>query len=127
MEVVKRKESADADTKRAGPAKIKKQSLLKKIDQESAKLLSSLKDRANKKSFGRKVKDSEIIAVGLTLVSVEHLEQLQEKTYSERDRLDQLFQGHQKAYGKLTMDQFLGKLMRGEVKAPEVKALEVRT
>lgn len=40
----------------------KKKSSVKKLTLDSAKLLQTLKDKANKKDFGRKVKDSEILA-----------------------------------------------------------------
>jgi len=93
----------------------KRKNVLKKLDQESAKLLGHLKDKANKKNFGRKVKDSEIIALGLSLVSSEHIQNLQNQTLSEKDRLQMAHDEYQKVHGKLTLDQFIGKLIRGEI------------
>lgn len=89
---------------------------LKKLDPETAKLLSSLKEKANRKSYGRKVTDSELLAVGLSLVKPEHLKLLQDKTLSEQDRLKIAHEEFQKKNGKLSLDQFIGKLLRGETK-----------
>lgn len=88
---------------------------LKKLDQETAKLLAQLKDKVNKKSFGRKVKDSEIIRVAIQLVGASEIEKLQESTYSEQDRLRMVHEKYQKQNGKISLDQFIGKLMRGEI------------
>lgn len=99
----------------------KKSSGLKKLDLESVKVRSNLRERANKKPFGRKVKESEIIGVALKLIKDEHLAALQESTYSEKNRLGLMHEQYQKQNGKLTMDQFLGKLLRGEVTNAETK------
>ena len=93
---------------------VKKQSVLKKLDIETAKLLGQLKDRANKKSFGRKVRDGEIIGLALKQLSSEHIKELQERSLSEKDRLGLAHEEYQKQYGKLTMNQFIGKLIKGE-------------
>jgi len=93
----------------------KRQTCLKKIDLETARLLNQLKDRANKKPFGRKVRDAELIALGLKLVEQRHLAELQEQTYSEKDRLAMAHDEYQKQNGKITLDQFIGRLIRGEI------------
>ena len=90
---------------------------LKKLDPETAKLLASLKEKANRKSYGRKVTDSEILAVAVSLVKPEHLKLLQDQTLSEQDRLKIAHEEFQKKNGKLTLDQFVGKLLRGEIRA----------
>lgn len=93
----------------------KKKTGIKKLDSESVRLLLSLKDRANKKSFGRKVRDSEIIEMGLRLVKDEHLLELQEKTYSEKDRLNLAWADHCKKVGKISLEQFIAKLLKREI------------
>lgn len=97
----------------------KKQSMVKKLDLETIKILSNLKDRANKKDLGRKIREAEIIHLGLTLVESHHLAELQEATYSERDRLTLAHTEYQRIHGKLSLDQFIGKLLRGET-VPQV-------
>lgn len=90
----------------------KKNYLLKKVDLETAKLLQQWRDRANKKTYGRDVVDSEIIAAGLKLLSQDHIKELQENTYSEKDRLAIAHEEFQKAHGKISLDQFIGKLLK---------------
>jgi hypothetical protein len=98
-----------------GKQKLKKQVSLKKLDADTAKVLFALKEKANKKDLGRKVRDSEIIHLGLSLIELSHLEGLRESTYSEQDRLKLAHQEYQKQNGKLTLDQFIGKLLKGEI------------
>ncbi len=98
-------------------AQIKRKNVLKKLDSDTAKLLQALKDKANKKTFGRKVRDSEVIGLGLSLISADHIQTLQNKTLSEKDRLHMAHEEYQKINGKITMDQFIGKLLKGEVSA----------
>lgn len=109
------KESKElAETKEKKVASSDKKSGMKKLDPETAKLLQKLNEKANKKSYGRKVRDSEIIALGLSLIDTKHIEQLQEKTLSEKDRLNIAHEDYQKTTGKITLDQFIGKLLKGE-------------
>lgn len=89
---------------------------IKKIGPDSAKLLMQLKEKANKKDFGRKVHDKDILALGLKLIGDEHIKELQAGTLTERDKLTMAHEDFQKANGKLTLDQFIGRLLRGEIK-----------
>lgn len=93
----------------------KRRNVLKKLDTESAKILQSLRDKVNKKTYGRKVKDSEIIAKALSLIETNHLQELQDSTLSEKDRLYMAHENFVKQNGKITMDQFIGKLLKGEI------------
>lgn len=95
---------------------VKRKNVLKKLDFESGKTLQNIKDKINKKSFGRKVKDSEIIAKALSLFESVHIQELQEATLSEKDRLHMAHEDFVKHHGKITLDQFIGKLLKGEVK-----------
>ncbi|MFN3698345.1 MAG: hypothetical protein ACK4VO_12980 [Pseudobdellovibrio sp.] len=104
------------ETKKGSKKEAKKINQLKKLDLETIKLLNSIKDRANKKTFGRKVKDTEIISAALRLISSEHIKELQELTLSERDRLAMAHEEFQKANGKISLDQFIGKLLKGEIR-----------
>lgn len=96
---------------------VKRKNVLKKLDLESAKLLASLKDKANKKSYGRKIKDSEIICKALGLLQAQHLAELQEATLSEKDRLHMAHEEFVKQNGKISLDQFIGRLLKGELRA----------
>lgn len=91
--------------------------MLKKLDLESAKLLASLKEKANKKTYGRKIKDAEIIAKALALVESQHIQELQETTLSEKDRLHIAHEDFIKQHGKISLDQFIGRLLKGDIRA----------
>lgn len=107
-------ENIDQEKKREVVKKPKKG--LKSVDYETSKLLSQLREKANKKNFGRPVKESEIIALALRLVTAEHLKELQEITIRDKDRVRAAFEMYRKNNGKTSMDQFLGMLVRGVIK-----------
>ena len=98
---------------------IKKRSFLKKLDPDSAKILQSLKDKVNKKPYGRKVKDSEIIAKALSLIDAHHLSELQDATLSEKDRLHMAHEDFTRQHGKISLDQFIGRLLKGEIRVKD--------
>ena len=101
------------DAKNSKAQKLKP--VLKKLDPAAGKILSSLSEKANKKDRGRKIRDSEILALGLRLIKDEHIKQLQQESLSEKARLAEAHEKYQKAHGRLTMDQFIGKLLKGEI------------
>ncbi len=103
------------ESKQPKKVAVKRQSFLKKVDAETARQIGLLRDRANKKPFGRKVRDAELIALGLKLIEQRHLAELQEQTYSEKDRLAIAHDDYQKANGKIPLDSFIGRLIRGEI------------
>ena len=105
--------SSDSSSKKSQQEKkvTKEKSNNKKLDQESIKLLGQLKDKANKKPFGRKVRDGEIIALALKQITPEHICQLQNITYSHKDRLSMAHEEYQKKHGKISLDSFIGKLL----------------
>jgi hypothetical protein len=75
-----------------------------------------ISEKANKKDFGRRVKDSEIISMALTLMTDKEIKLLQEATFSEKDRLHMAHSEYVSKNGKITLDDFIGKLLRGEIK-----------
>lgn len=115
MEETKSQEKVSEKTADKKASVPKRKNILKKLDPDTGKLLTTLKEKANKKSFGRKVRDSEIIALGLSLVTLEHLTKLQEQTYSEKDRLHLAHEDYVKNNGRISLDNFIGLLIRGEI------------
>jgi hypothetical protein len=89
----------------------KQTTFLKKIDLETFKLLTSIKDKANKKSIGRKVRDSEVLLAALRLIGAQQIKELQATTYSEKDRLALAHEEYQKLNGKVSLEQFINKLL----------------
>ncbi|RYZ77682.1 MAG: hypothetical protein EOP05_00865, partial [Proteobacteria bacterium] len=98
MELEKITESNDQPKKKLKEKSVevaKASPAIKKLDPEAAKLLLTLREKANKKQFGRKVRESEIILLALKLVKSDHIDELQEATYSEKDRLEMVHAQYQ--------------------------------
>lgn len=107
----------NAEKGKRGPKKKLNQGFSKRsIDLETAKTLIQFKEKVNKKSFGRDVRDHEILALAVKQLKQEHIQELQESTYSEQDRLNIAHDEFVKQNGKISLDQFIGKLIRGEIK-----------
>ncbi|MGE4234144.1 MAG: hypothetical protein AB7F43_12520 [Bacteriovoracia bacterium] len=71
--------------------------------------------KINKKNFGKRVHTDELISMALGLIQPEHVIRLQEESLSNADRLEQEYQRFAKDHEDMTKDEFLGKLLRGEV------------
>lgn len=113
-------EETKAQTKTAEKknAATKKKTVLKKVDLEAAKLLAALKEQANKKHYGRNITEGEILSKAITLLNSEHLKELQDLSFSETDRLHIAHENYVKQNGKITLDQFIGRLLKGDIKPP---------
>lgn len=105
----------EANNKESKKSGFKKGMILKKVDLETAKLIFAIKEKINRKAYGRKVRDGEILSLAIRLLGPEHIQQLQEATYSEQDRLHITHEDYVKKNGKISLDQFIGKLIRGEI------------
>ena len=97
---------------------------VKKLDSETTKFLSSLKEKINKKHFGRKIRDSEIIGIALKKITPEDIKMLQELTYGERDIIAIAHEKYVKQNGRITLNEYLGKLVRGEISVQNTKDLD---
>lgn len=67
--------------------------------------------RANKKSFGRRVRADQLLNLLLTLLRPEHVQKLQEESLSNADRLEMMYREHVKRHGATSKDEFLGKVL----------------
>jgi len=115
---VETQQTNDSSTKnqhQVKKVKTEKTSILKKLAPETGKVLKLLKDKINKKNYGRSIKDTEIISLSLSLISAAHIQKLQESTLSEKDRLHIAHEDYVKENGKITLDQFIGLLIRGQI------------
>ena len=77
--------------------------------------MDELLKRANKHKLGRKVKTDDLICFSLGLLTDEHLEQICNKTLTNKDRLELLFRRVAKERKGLTRDEFFGLLIDGKV------------
>lgn len=115
METQQTNDSSSKNQHPVKKVKTEKTSVLKKLDPETGKILKQLKDKINKKSFGRNIRDTEIISLSLGLVGTDHIQKLQESTLTEKDRLHIAHEEYVKENGKITLDQFIGILIRGQI------------
>lgn len=67
--------------------------------------------KANKKSFGRRVRADQLLNLLLTLLRPEHVQKLQEESLSNADRLEMMYREHVKRHGATSKDEFLGRLL----------------
>lgn len=117
MEQVESQNTEFAEKPKRGPKKkaITQTFAKRAIDLDTAKLVFQFKEKVNKKPFGRPVRDYEILAYAVRLLKPEHIVEIQEQTYSEQDRLNMAHENYMKDNGKISLDQFIGKLIRGEI------------
>ena len=101
--------------------KKKREATMKALDPEVAKALTALREKANRKNFGRPIRDSEIIEVALPYVTGEDLRRLQMRTIRDKDRVKAAFSTYQKKRGKLPMERFLSLLIAGEINPAELR------
>ena len=101
--------------------KKKREATMKALDPEVAKALTALREKANRKNFGRPIRDSEIIEVALPYVTGEDLKRLQMRTIRDKDRVKAAFSTYQKKRGKLPMERFLSLLIAGEINPAELR------
>lgn len=105
------KEEPQEKPKRAADSPI-----LKKVDPGTAKLIIKLREEVNRKKLGRRINDYEIIDLGIRQLGSSHIKELQERTYSEQDRLYLAHEEYQRSHGRISLEAFIGKLLKGEVK-----------
>ena len=86
-----------------------------RVRQSTRGKLDDLLRRANKQKLGRKVKTDDLISFSLSLLTDEHLEQICNKTLTNKDRLELLFRRAAKERKGLTRDEFFGLLIDGKV------------
>ena len=89
--------------------KLKTDSL--RVKRETKKKIQNEIAVINRKGFGRPVTPDEYVALAITLLKPEHLEQLKERSLSNKDRLEQKYQEYCSTKGKVSKDEFIGVLL----------------
>ena len=82
-----------------------------RITAAAKKLAKSLRDEANKKAAGRKIMMDEIYDLALSLITIEHLNMLQEQSLTNEDRKEILRQKYIEIRGPISKDEFTGFMM----------------
>lgn len=98
-------QNAQKSAKKAAPA-----SSLRVKPETRKRFLSELA-KVNKKSYGRKVRADQLLSLLLTFVRPEHIQQLQQGSLSNSDRLEMRYREHVKKFGPTSKDEFLGLLL----------------
>ncbi len=78
------------------------------------KRASELLNEANDKQFGRSVKLPELFELALSLVTADHIRQLQDRSATHEDRKEHLRQIYSKKFGSISKDEFTGFMMTAE-------------
>ena len=102
-------------SKKEKPEQPKKIGLVKKLDPAAAKLLFNLTEKANKKDYGRRVQEREIIQLALVQVTDEHIKEIQKTTLTGEDQVKIAHLEFLKTNPRVSLDQFLIRLVRGEI------------
>lgn len=96
---IKKKKSSNSTTT---PIRIKK---------GTHKKLKTVLVKANKKSFGRKIKVDDLLELLVSLIEDKHISKLQENSLSNADRLEMKYREFCKQSGHVSKDEFIGKLI----------------
>ena len=88
------------------------------ISREAHRKLKKDLDFANKKTFGEKIKMSDIVQLGISLVAESHLATLQKASMTNTDRLEMLRAEHIKEHGPISADDFIGLLLASRFEKP---------
>lgn len=86
-----------------------------RVKTETRDRVLAVVDRLNEKELGRKVIPDDVLAIAVTLLKSEHLEQIQSATLSNFDRLERDYRDYARSHAGISKDEYLGKLLTGEI------------
>lgn len=87
-----------------------------RVRQRTKGKLEQLLKQATKGRVGGRIKADDLIWVGLSLISDQHIADICANALSNKDRLEILFQKFQKEKKGATREEFLGALLEGKLK-----------
>lgn len=93
-----------------------------RIIDQLAILLNKLLLRANRKYFGRKIAVGEDVGEAMALIKDHHIAGLQESSRTQEEKLAILYERYSRTE-TISKDQFLDKLMTGDIPKGVLKAL----
>ena len=114
--------NAVALKKEAPAAKGRKSCSVLRLSKDASEALQKLTERVNKKDFGKRVRADQLVRLGLSLIRAEHLQELQQLSMSNGDRLEALFRTYAEKKKSMTKDEFLGLLLQGKLQIDERSA-----
>ena len=86
-----------------------------RVKHETRKRILAELVKLNKKDFGRRVRPDDLISFAISLIEPKHIQALQEKSFSNADRLDRDYRSYIQKNGTISRDEFLGKILSGEI------------
>lgn len=89
-----------------------------RVRREIKRQIESELEQVNRKDLGRKVRAEDYLALALSLITPKHLEQLQESSLTNADRLERDFRAYATEHGPISRDEYLGKRLAGELASP---------
>jgi hypothetical protein len=101
--------------KAAKPSAKKNNSSALRVSNDTRKKVLSELAKANKKTFGRRIKADQLIALGLSRLTAQDIVELQEKSLSNQDKMEKAYRDYVSKFGQVSRDEFIGKMMNGEV------------
>jgi hypothetical protein len=105
--------------KSAPTLKKKKVCTVLRLSEDSTEILKKLKDKANKKEIGKRIRSEPIVKLGLSLIEPRHLESLQQSSVSNEDRVKALLRTQVEKKKSMTRDEFWGLLLAGKLQSDE--------
>ena len=110
-----------SEVKSAAKPKVKKPtSSALRVAQETRKKLQTELIKINKKQFGKRVKLDALLLKLLSKITAVDISELQEASLTGRDRMEQSYRAHCTKFGQITMDEYLGILLKSNgAKNPE--------
>ena len=87
-----------------------------RVRRETKKRIQAELAKVNKKDFGKKVRCDELIGTALSLLTEQHIKELQNCSMTNADRLEIQYRDYVKKHGATTKDEFLGKILCGEIR-----------
>ncbi|MGK5086518.1 hypothetical protein WDW86_03075 [Bdellovibrionota bacterium FG-2] len=82
-----------------------------RVKRETKKKIQGELAVINRKNFGRAVTADEFVSLAITLLQPSHLEQLKDRSLSNKDRMEKRFQEYCAEHGKVSKDEFIGVLL----------------
>lgn len=86
-----------------------------RVKRETKKRIQNELAKVNKKDFGKKIRCDELIGTALSLLTEQHIKNLQDGSMTNADRFEIQYRDHVKQFGATSKDEFLGKILAGSV------------
>lgn len=106
-------ETAETEsTKQKTKAKPRTDSL--RVRRETKKKILTELANLNRKELGKAITPDQYVTMAISKITPDDLEKLKEQSLSNKDRLESQYRKHCTEHGKISMDDFLGRLLASQ-------------